>query len=283
MGKWDPHQRLKEALLDRFGDPLPGTIPRKWEKFADVVILPAGCFEDGLWNPDEALWRLVADALGAERLGRMGEVSGKYRKSGVELLLGDSDWVERTENATSFGYHFTQIMWSRGNVNIRRTIAEEVRAGEVVCDLYAGIGYYTLPILVHSEAAMVHACEINPESVESLRWGLGANGVEGRCTIHQGDNRVETLGLEGVADRVLLGLLPSSEDGFEPAMRVLKPEGGVLHVHGLAAPGEYDSWIEEVEMQLSVLRPGASLSCRPSRVKSYAPHWEHCCLEVDVA
>ena len=283
MSKWDPHNRLEEALSARFGGSAPGKIPSKWERFADVAILPRGSFSEDFWGADESLWEAIAEALGAKRLGRMGEVSGEYRESGIELLLGGDDWVERTENGTKFGYHFTSTMWSRGNVNIRRSIAESVRPGEVVCDLYAGIGYYCLPILVHSEALIVHACEINPESVRSLEWGLRANGVQDRCRVHEGDNKESTSDLNGVADRVLLGLLPSSEDGFETAMRVLKDSGGVLHVHGLARAGSYDSWLESVEANLSALRPGASLTSRVERVKSYAPHWEHCVLEVIVA
>lgn len=35
-----------------------------------------------------------------------------------------------------------------------------------------------------------------------------------------------------MADRVNLGLIPSSEDGWPVACRVLKPTGGVLHIHG---------------------------------------------------
>ncbi len=40
---------------------------------------------------------------------------------------------------------------------------------QVVVDLFAGIGYFTLPYLVHAGAAHVHACEWNPAAVEALR------------------------------------------------------------------------------------------------------------------
>ena len=33
----------------------------------------------------------------------MGEVTGKIRKSGVEMLLGDDDWVVRRENGVDYG------------------------------------------------------------------------------------------------------------------------------------------------------------------------------------
>lgn len=59
----------------------------------------------------------------------------------------------------------------------------------VPLDLVSGIGYFTLPYLVHAKASHVHACEWNPDAVEALQKNLQANKVSERCTIHQGDNR----------------------------------------------------------------------------------------------
>ena len=150
-------------------------------------------------------------------------------------------------------------------------------------DLYAGIGYYTLPALVHGGASLVHACEWNPEAIEALRWGLESNGVDSRCVVHEGDSRLTSQSLEGVADRVFLGLLPSSEDGLEAALRVLKPDGGTLHVHGLAPSSDHASWAEEVVSSASAIRPGSHNRSELVRVKSYAPHWDHVVLDLSLA
>jgi len=278
----NPHSILEEAIMELYGGSVPGDIPKRWEKFSDVAILPQGSFEGDEWSPDRTLWGAVAGALGAKRLARMGEVSGEFRDSGVEVLLGDDDWVIRRESGVDYGYAMTRCMFSAGNVNERRRMGEVVAEGEVVVDLYAGIGYYTLPALVHG-GATVHACEWNPEAVKALRWGLDANGVEGRCTIHEGDNRITTESLAGVADRVFLGLLPSSEGGLEVALGVLSTRGGVLHVHGLAPSEDHGSWVEGVRSSASSLRPGSDLSHDLTRVKSYAPHWDHVVLDLRVA
>ncbi len=198
------------------------------------------------------------------------------------MVLGEDDWVVRRESGVVYGYAMTRCMFSSGNVNERRRMGEVVEEGEVVVDLYAGIGYYTLPALVHG-GAVVHACEWNPEAVRALRWGLDANDVVGRCTIHEGDNRSTTSSLDGVADRVFLGLLPSSEEGLGVALRVLSPSGGTLHVHGLAPSKDHESWIEEVLSKASLLKPGSDLSHDLTRVKSYAPHWDHVVLDLRVA
>ena len=52
-----------------------------------------------------------------------------------------------------------------------------------------GIGYYTLPYLVHTGASYVHACEWNPDAVEALKHNLEQNHVEKRCTVYAGDNK----------------------------------------------------------------------------------------------
>ena len=31
--------------------------------------------------------------------------------------------------------------------------------GETIVDLFCGIGYYVVPMLVHGQAAMIYACE----------------------------------------------------------------------------------------------------------------------------
>ena len=128
-----------------------------------------------------------------------------------------------------------------------------------------------------------HACEWNPEAVKALRWGLEANGVGDRCTIHEGDSRIAAQSLGGVADRVFLGLLPSSEEGLEAAMGVLSPSGGTLHVHGLAPSKDHSSWGGDLLSSASSLRPGSDLSHDLTRVKSYAPHWDHVVLDLMVA
>ena len=283
MEREDPHSALERALREWAGGDLPGEPPRRWERFSDVAILPPGSFPGPEWVPDEALWRAIAGALGAERLARMGEVSGEFRESGVEMLLGEDDWAVRRENGVDYGYRMTKCMFSAGNVNERRRMGEAPGDGEVVVDLYSGIGYYTLPILVHSGASLVHACEWNPEAVMSLGWGLEANSVEDRCVVHVGDNRVTTRSLKGVADRVLLGLLPSSEDGYEAAIRVLNPAGGTLHLHGLAPSNGHGGWAYEAEGVISGMWPGSKVRSNLTRVKSYAPHWDHVVLDVTLA
>jgi len=256
------------------------------ERFADVALLQQGAFSNDLWaeHIGDELWKAIARGLSVQRLGRIGEIIGERRESSVELLLGNEDWVVRRENGVDFGYKFTKCMFSAGNVNERRRMGEVGKSGETVVDLFCGIGYYTLPMLIHSKIEHIHSCEWNPDAIEALEWNLEHNDVVNRCTVHPGDNRVTAPNLQGIADRVILGLLPSAEEGFLLAVNCLKMRGGKLHIHGIASAKNHDSWIEETIASISnITEDFVVKEAGRVRVKSYAPHWDHIVLDLELS
>ncbi|XP_010077174.1 PREDICTED: tRNA wybutosine-synthesizing protein 2 homolog, partial [Pterocles gutturalis] len=207
-----------------------------WQQHGDMVLLSEDSFRSASWEKlGPMLWETVASALGARRLARRGRVlPDGMRSPSVTLLLGQDGWVEHVDNGIRYTFDVTKCMFSPGNITEKLRVASLPCSREVLVDLYAGIGYFKLffplPYLVHAAAAFAHACEWNGHAVEALRRNLVLNGVQDRCRIHHGDSR--QLELQDVADRVNLGLIPSSEEGWPVACRVLKKgTGGVLHIH----------------------------------------------------
>ncbi|XP_048215242.1 tRNA wybutosine-synthesizing protein 2 homolog [Perognathus longimembris pacificus] len=211
---------------------LEADLPRSWQRHGDLLLLNGDCFRAKPWEGLEPeLWEIVASVLGAQRLAKRARVlPDGMRTPAVTLLLGDHGWVEHVDNGIRYKFDVTKCMFSCGNITEKLRVASLSCAGEVVVDLYAGIGYFTLPFLVHAGAAFVHACEWNPHAVAALRNNLEINGVADRCQIHFGDNR--KLKFSNIADRVNLGLIPSSEEGWQVACQMLRQDtGGVLHIH----------------------------------------------------
>ncbi|NXA68795.1 TYW2 protein, partial [Mohoua ochrocephala] len=231
-----PAQKLRDELRRLLGgtwaEELERDVPHAWQRHGDLVLLSEDSFRAAPWERlGSALWETVASALGARRVARRGRVMPDgMRTPRVTLLLGQDGWVEHVDNGIRYTFDVTKCMFSPGNITEKLRVASLPCSGEVLVDLYAGIGYFTLPFLVHAGAAFVHACEWNGHAVEALRRTLVLNGVQDRCRIHAGDSR--QLELRDVADRVNLGLIPSSEEGWPVACRVLKKDtGGVLHIH----------------------------------------------------
>ncbi|XP_062997882.1 tRNA wybutosine-synthesizing protein 2 homolog [Elgaria multicarinata webbii] len=228
----DEIQHLMLIRGATWSEELERDLPRSWQRHGDLVLLSEDSFRATLWRDlGQELWEVVAGALGARRLARRGRVQADlFRSPTVSLLLGQDGWVEHVDNGIRYMFDVTRCMLSPGNITEKLRIASLQCAGEVVVDLYAGIGYFTLPYLVHAGAAFVHACEWSPHAVEALRRNLHLNGVQDRCRVHQGDNK--KLELRDAADRVNLGLIPTSEEGWPVACRVLRKDvGGILHIH----------------------------------------------------
>ncbi|NXN30273.1 TYW2 protein, partial [Nycticryphes semicollaris] len=231
-----PAQKLRDEMRRLLGkswsEELERDVPRAWQRHGDLVLLSEDSFRAVSWEKlGPVLWETVASALGAQRLARRGRVlPDGMRSPSVTLLLGQDGWVEHVDNGIRYTFDVTKCMFSPGNITEKLRVASLPCSGEVLVDLYAGIGYFTLPYLVHAAAAFAHACEWNSHAVEALRRNLALNGVQDRCCVHHGDSR--QLELRDVADRVNLGLIPSSEEGWPVACRVLKKgTGGILHIH----------------------------------------------------
>uniref|UniRef100_A0A0Q3R7D4 tRNA wybutosine-synthesizing protein 2/3/4 n=1 Tax=Setaria italica TaxID=4555 RepID=A0A0Q3R7D4_SETIT len=216
-------KELVSSLLETKGMPsqLLEQLPARWEILGDIIILPKTCFKDPLWESvSEELWPLVAKSLGAQRLARQGKIiPNGTRDSTLELLLGDNGWVTHHENGICYSLDATKCMFSSGNRSEKLRMGQLDCRDEVVVDLFAGIGYFVLPFLVKANAKFVYACEWNPHALEALRRNVCDNHVQERCIILEGDNRVTAP--KGVADRVCLGLLPSSECSWATAVRAL--------------------------------------------------------------
>lgn len=121
-------------------------------------------------------------------------VSAHHAQCIVWPLAGQ--WVESHEwrYLRYSVYHYVWFLclsltcWP-GNITEKIRMSKLSCRGETVVDLFAGIGYFTLPLLKHADAACVHTCDWNEHAVEALKAGAKRNSVEDRCHVHFGDNR----------------------------------------------------------------------------------------------
>ena len=298
----NPHDRLQACVVEwmkelekKATEAHTNGIPSKWEALGNLIVLPVDAFANGAWiealggatkAQANQLWAAVAHALGGARLARQDHISdNELRSPRVEMLAGESTWVEFSDYGVHFGFDASKVMFSSGNVTERHRIGSIDMEGETVVDAYAGAGYYTLPMLVRSQAGHVHACEMNPASIEGLKWAAAKNGVEDQLSVHEGDNQATLPKLVGVADRCHLGLLPSSEAVWQHALACLKPTGGWLHVHMNVEKEKVQSWSDETVQKLDemahVLGRNWSIEAKHiERVKSYSPGVLHVVLDV---
>lgn len=163
-------------------------VPTTWLCHTDMVVF-RDSFSSPLWDQVPCLWHLIAESLKCTRIALSQRIAPDgFRTPRVKIVLGENGWVEHCDNGVKYVFDVTRCMFSAGNITEKLRMASLDCRGETIVDLFAGVGYFTLPILVHGRAKIVHACDWNEAAVEGLKRGLVANGVADRCVIYYGDN-----------------------------------------------------------------------------------------------
>lgn len=272
-------------------------LPQKWELFGNLAIIPNSAMNNSQWQDffgritqeqEQEIWQIIARSLRVDRLARQDKIAtDMMRTSQVKMLLGGSGEVEINDFGVKFWLDVTKVMFSSGNVTERHRIGNIDMSGEIIVDAFAGIGYYSLPMLVRSNAEHVYACEINPNSIQALQNGAKLNNVSKRLTILEGDNLSTMKQVYSMADRVHLGILPSSEKAWQSAINCLKSSGGKLHIHMNVEEEKINDFvvycidsIAKLAKQLG--REGIVSADHVEKVKWYAPRIRHIVVDLSV-
>jgi tRNA wybutosine-synthesizing protein 3 len=272
-------------------------LPQKWELFGNLAIIPNSAMNNSQWQDlfalitqeqEQEIWRIIARSLRVDRLARQDRIAtDMMRTSQVKMLLGGSGEVEINDFGVKFWLDVTKVMFSSGNVTERHRIGNIDMSGEIIVDAFAGIGYYTLPMLVRSNAEHVYACEINPNSIQALQNGAKLNNVSKRLTILEGDNLSTMKQVYAMADRVHLGIIPSSEKAWQSAINCLKSSGGKLHIHMNVEEEKIDDFVAYCIDSIAKLakqlgREGIVSAEHVEKVKWYAPRIRHIVVDLSV-
>ena len=250
-------------------------LPDKWERLGKVLVLK---LPTRLQEHRTEIARAYAGALEVETvLQDLSGSKGVLREPTTELLLGTRTETVHIENYVRYSFDAARIMFSSGNMAERIRMGKTVRTGETVVDMFAGIGYFTLQMAVHGKPKAVFACELNPVSYQYLVKNIRLNKVGRVVTPLEGD--CGSVAPEGVADRVVMGHFDSVE--FLPkALKVLKPEGGILHVHCICRKDRIpeEAW-SKVRRRVAEGGKSAEL-LHFEKVKSFKPRIWHIVLDV---
>uniref|UniRef100_A0A7S1KWV8 SAM-dependent methyltransferase TRM5/TYW2-type domain-containing protein n=1 Tax=Neobodo designis TaxID=312471 RepID=A0A7S1KWV8_NEODS len=205
-----------------------------------------------------------------------------------------------TEGGTRYLLRADRVMFCSGNTSERTHFRNAVKcvAGETVVDMFAGVGYFTVPLACSATPpARIVAIEKNPISAQLLALNVAANDVRAErtnVTVVCGDNRAVGDEVLGRADRVLMGYIPDCAGFLPRAMQFLKiahggdgmGRRGTVHYHFLApSKAEAYSVVHAHlvrELGEDVVATGITVDA-VRVVKSFAPKRWHCVADLKVA
>lgn len=254
----------------------------KWKKIGDILIIDDNFDLD---VNDENNLKDLADVHKVKSIIKVRKIEGQKREPVIDVLYGDETETIHKENGCLFNLDLSKVMWAKGNNNERLRIAKLVEKGETVLDMFAGIGYFSIPIGVHSEAKQIYSIEINPNSYHFLKKNIEINKINEKAGYDRmiailGDCAIETPKYS--ADRVLMGYVKTTHHFLKPAMGAIK-DGGIIHYHETVPDKLIESRpyerVKEMAYQCGE-REVEVLNIQ--HIKRYAPGVEHIVLDARI-
>jgi len=214
----------------------------------------------------------------------LGIIKGQFRTpEKVEFLAGENNpIVEHKEHNVLYRFDITKIMFSKGNVNERKYLSTIIKENETIVDMFAGIGYFSLPIAKNAKPAKIYSIELNPASYRFLTENIILNNLEEIIVPIEGNCREEVVKLSkaGIrADRVIMGVFPAPKDYIKEALTVAKEIGAIYHYEGVREKDNYLSLFKEFEEIANTNNVQCELISKRF-VKSYGPKLYHIVIDI---
>lgn len=162
---------------------------------------------------------------------KSGKVDGEFRIPRFALLAGEENYETiHTEYGVKLKVNLSKAYFSPRLATEHHRVASQVRDGEVVVDMFAGVGPFSI-LIANRTSAKVFSVDINPDAIALLRVSINLNRLRGEIIPLCGDVRSFVPQLRGVADRVIMNLPASSLDYLDVAATLLKRDGGIVHLY----------------------------------------------------
>lgn len=218
-------------------------------------------------------------------LEKASAINGIYRTRDYHLIAGENKTsTVHHEYGCTFHVDVAKAYFSPRLSFEHKRVAALVKPGEIIVDLFAGVGPFSVLTAKEKSDVKVYALDINPSAVELLKINIQANRVVSKVYPVLGDARqVVTEQLHGVADRAIMNLPESAIEFVDVACQALKPSGGVIHFYAFVR--EPDS-IEKLQSRFSkaVLQAGRKVErfLEAKSIRETAPFESQVVLDAKV-
>jgi len=158
-------------------------------------------------------------------------VEGEFRTRDLEILAGDDKTeTEYKESGCRFVVDVRKAFFSPRLSSERMRIAELVNDGEVIVNMFGGIGMFSI-IAAKKKKCTVYNIDINPDAVNFCQKNIAINKLAGNIiSIHGDASYVIKNQLENKSDRTLM-LLPEKSDEFLSSAILASKNNSVIHYY----------------------------------------------------
>jgi tRNA (guanine37-N1)-methyltransferase len=196
------------------------------------------------------------------------EVNGEYRTRRFDVLAGIP--TTRT-HIIEYGHRFTidlsAAYFSSRLATERRRITSLVQTGEIILDMFAGVGPFAIALA--DQAELVIAADINPGAIALMLENILQNHTRSILPILADARRLTEI-IPWQFDRIIMNLPLSGPEFLQHAFALAR-DGGYIHFYVLMS--------RESEHRQQIADLGGEMICERV-VRSYSPRQWHAVFDV---
>mgnify|MGYP001144633633 CR=1 FL=1 len=220
-------------------------------------------------------------------LCQAGPVSGDLRLRKLEWVAGERKFeTTYREHGCVFKVDLEKCYFSPRLSYERMRISRQVQPNEVVVNMFAGVGCYSILMAKHSQAEKIYSIDINPVAIEYMRENIRLNRVEGRVVPLLGDaKKIIEERLTNTANRVLMPLPEKAYEYLDCAVSALKSAGGWIHYYDFEHAKKHENPIEKVKAKAygKLQKLSVDFEVPFGRVvRNTGPNWYQVVIDIEV-
>lgn len=279
------YQKLSSRLSQRLSEQELALLPRSYQIVGRILLLK---LDKKLMKHKKAIGATIIEILPyLHSVFLVKEIKDEIRKPRVEHIAGcGCTQTLHKEHGCLFLLDIAEIMFSKGNKAEKLRMIKLAKVNETIVDMFAGIGYWSIPIAKHTKAKKIYSIEINPKAVKYLEKNAWLNRTQ-KIEILQGDCRKFSSMLENTADRIIMGYIFFTEKFLPTALEIAK-NGCTIHFHKILSfrkKAFMERNIDDLKRKIEAVAKNEK--CRIKfvsikKVKSYAPRVWHFVFDLKV-
>ncbi len=275
---------LKAVLVDKLKPLELKVLYKSYDVVGDIAIIRV---PDALKHRSKTIAETIMQTQKRVKtvLLQASPVSGDLRLRKLEWVAGEkkTETVHK-EYGCLFKVDLERCYFSPRLSHERMRISQQVQQGEVIVNMFSGVGCYSLIIAKHSAAEKIYSIDINPTAVHYIRENVKLNKVRAQVIPIEGDaKKIIKERLQNVAERVLMPLPKIAYEYIDYAVLALKPTGGWIHYYDFEHAKKDETPVEKVKAKVveRLRKLGVGFEVSFVRiVRPTGPNWYQVALDV---
>jgi tRNA (guanine37-N1)-methyltransferase len=220
-------------------------------------------------------------------LAQTSPVRGDFRLRKVKYVVGENKITTvHKEFGCLFSVDVEKCYFSSRLLYERMRVAKQVMEGEVVVNMFAGVGCFSIIMARHSEVEKIYSVDVNQVAIKYMQENIRLNRVYEKVIPIEGDVK-EIVGkrLRHIADRILMPL-PEKAFAYLPyALLALKKMGGGMHYYDFEHARKNENPIEKVKLKVTEKLESLGVAFKfpfGRVVRTIGPNWYQVVLDIAV-